>query len=205
MIARGRGLRRAGRGRRRCWPARRMSISCSARRPITACPRWWRARARAEGAVLDTDFPAEAKFDFLPEPRRRAGRLGAAHRSRRAATSSAPSASCPIRAAPSSRGPAQDMLAEARLLVARGAREITLLGQNVNAYHGEAPAGGRLGPGPAGPRARRDRRDSRASATPPRTRAMSTTSSSPRIATCRSSCRSCICRCSRARTRCWRR
>ena len=33
------------------------------------------------------------------------------------------------------------MLAEARRLVAQGAREITLLGQNVNAWHGEAPDG----------------------------------------------------------------
>ena len=38
--------------------------------------------------------------------------------------------------------PAADVMAEARGLVARGAREITLLGQNVNAYHGAAPAGG---------------------------------------------------------------
>ena len=35
--------------------------------------------------------------------------------------------------------PARDVLAEARRLVAGGAREITLLGQNVNAYHGAAP------------------------------------------------------------------
>jgi tRNA-2-methylthio-N6-dimethylallyladenosine synthase len=33
------------------------------------------------------------------------------------------------------------VLAEARRLVARGAREIALLGQNVNAYHGDAPDG----------------------------------------------------------------
>ena len=37
------------------------------------------------------------------------------------------------------------MLAEARRLVAQGAREITLLGQNVNAYHGEGA--GRARPG----------------------------------------------------------
>ncbi len=37
--------------------------------------------------------------------------------------------------------PVADVLAEARTLVARGVREITLLGQNVNAYHGEAPDG----------------------------------------------------------------
>jgi tRNA-2-methylthio-N6-dimethylallyladenosine synthase len=33
------------------------------------------------------------------------------------------------------------VVAEARRLVAGGAREITLLGQNVNAYHGEGPGG----------------------------------------------------------------
>ena len=36
--------------------------------------------------------------------------------------------------------PASAVLAEARQLVAAGAIEITLLGQNVNAYHGEAPS-----------------------------------------------------------------
>ena len=35
---------------------------------------------------------------------------------------------------------------EARRLAAAGAREITLLGQNVNAYHGEGPDGRQLGP-----------------------------------------------------------
>jgi tRNA-2-methylthio-N6-dimethylallyladenosine synthase len=37
--------------------------------------------------------------------------------------------------------PAADVLAEARGLVGRGVREISLLGQNVNAYHGEGPDG----------------------------------------------------------------
>ena len=37
--------------------------------------------------------------------------------------------------------PASAVLSEARQLVAAGAIEITLLGQNVNAYHGEAPDG----------------------------------------------------------------
>ncbi len=43
--------------------------------------------------------------------------------------------------------PAAAVLAEARRLVAQGAREITLLGQNVNAWHGEAPDGGTWGLG----------------------------------------------------------
>src|SRR5262249_18870252 len=42
---------------------------------------------------------------------------------------------------------AASVSAEARRLVARGAREITLLGQNVNAWHGEAPDGGTWGLG----------------------------------------------------------
>ena len=41
--------------------------------------------------------------------------------------------------------PAAAVLAEARRLVGAGVREITLLGQNVNAYHGEAPDGGSWG------------------------------------------------------------
>ncbi len=43
--------------------------------------------------------------------------------------------------------PAADVLDEAIRLVDQGARELTLLGQNVNAYHGAAPRGGewRLG------------------------------------------------------------
>ena len=43
--------------------------------------------------------------------------------------------------------PAAAVIAEARRLVAQGAREITLLGQNVNAWHGEAPDGGTWGLG----------------------------------------------------------
>ena len=43
--------------------------------------------------------------------------------------------------------PAAAILAEARRLVAQGAREITLLGQNVNAWHGAAPDGATWGLG----------------------------------------------------------
>ncbi len=96
--------------------------------------------ARAAGAVIDTDFPVESKFDHLP-----------------AQTSSGVTAFlsiqegcdkfCSFCVVPYTRGaefsrPAASVLAEARLLVAGGAREITLLGQNVNAWHGEGPHGG---------------------------------------------------------------
>jgi tRNA-2-methylthio-N6-dimethylallyladenosine synthase len=43
--------------------------------------------------------------------------------------------------------PSAEVLAEARRQIAAGAREITLLGQNVNAYHGAAPGGGEWGLG----------------------------------------------------------
>ena len=123
-----------------------MSTSCWARRPITACRRWWRVVARAEGAVLDTDFPAEAKFDFLPEPD------GEAAVSAFLTIQEGCDKFCTFCVVPYTRGaefsrPAAAVLAEARGLVARGAREITLLGQNVNAYHGASPDGGTWGLG----------------------------------------------------------
>ncbi|HXQ50286.1 MAG TPA: tRNA (N6-isopentenyl adenosine(37)-C2)-methylthiotransferase MiaB [Stellaceae bacterium] len=102
--------------------------------------------ARAEGAVLDTDFPAEAKFDFLPEPD------GEAAVSSFLTIQEGCDKFCTFCVVPYTRGaefsrPAAAVLAEARGLVARGAREITLLGQNVNAYHGASPDGGTWGLG----------------------------------------------------------
>ncbi len=61
--------------------------------------------------------------------------------SRRGATGFAASASSLIRGAPSSREPVEQVLAEARRYAAEGVVEITLLGQNVNAYHGKGPDG----------------------------------------------------------------
>ncbi len=98
------------------------------------------ARAsRAAGAVIDTDFPAESKFDFLPEH--------AAPQSPGGLTAflsiqEGCDKFCSFCVVPYTRGaemsrPAAAVLAEARRLAAAGAREITLLGQNVNAYHGE--------------------------------------------------------------------
>ncbi|HWD58752.1 MAG TPA: tRNA (N6-isopentenyl adenosine(37)-C2)-methylthiotransferase MiaB [Stellaceae bacterium] len=99
------------------------------------------ARATREGGgVLDTSFPAEAKFDHLPAP------------------STAPGVSallsiqegcdkfCTFCVVPYTRGaefsrPAAQVMAEASRLAAAGAREIILLGQNVNAYHGAASDG----------------------------------------------------------------
>ena len=93
---------------------------------------------RARGERLSADFAPEDKFDALA-PTGRAGRPASPPSSpcRRAATSSAPSAWCPTRAAASGRGRPKTIEAEARDLAAQGVREVTLLGQNVNAYAGE--------------------------------------------------------------------
>jgi tRNA-2-methylthio-N6-dimethylallyladenosine synthase len=97
--------------------------------------------ARAGGHVLDTDFPAEAKFDFLPETAAPQGI------SAFLSVQEGCDKFCTFCVVPYTRGaefsrPAAAIIAEARRLVVQGAREITLLGQNVNAYRGTASDGG---------------------------------------------------------------
>jgi tRNA-2-methylthio-N6-dimethylallyladenosine synthase len=90
--------------------------------------------------LLATDFPVEPKFDHLPEqgaPQGPAAFLTVQEGCDRF---------CSFCVVPYTRGaeysrPVAQVLAEARRLVASGAREITLLGQNVNAYHGKGPNG----------------------------------------------------------------
>ncbi len=91
--------------------------------------------AARQGGIVNTEFPARPKFDALPDQM----------------LSQGPSAFltvqegcdkfCTFCVVPYTRGaeysrPVADVLAEARRLVAGGSVEITLLGQNVNAYHG---------------------------------------------------------------------
>jgi tRNA-2-methylthio-N6-dimethylallyladenosine synthase len=95
--------------------------------------------ARAAGAVIETDFPAEDKFDHLPGQDTPPGPTAFL------TVQEGCDKFCSFCVVPYTRGaeqsrPAAAVLAEARRLVALGAREITLLGQNVNAWHG-APGG----------------------------------------------------------------
>ncbi|MBX6321850.1 MAG: tRNA (N6-isopentenyl adenosine(37)-C2)-methylthiotransferase MiaB [Rhodospirillaceae bacterium] len=107
------------------------------------------ARAAATGdrrGVLDTEFPVESKFDHLPEANAPQGP------SAFLAVQEGCDKFCTFCVVPYTRGaeqsrPAAAIAAEARRLVAGGAREITLLGQNVNAWRGEAPEGGTWGLG----------------------------------------------------------
>jgi tRNA-2-methylthio-N6-dimethylallyladenosine synthase len=98
------------------------------------------AREQGAGGVLDIEFPVESKFDHLPE--------AAAPRGVSAFLSVQEGCDkfCSFCVVPYTRGaehsrPAAEIFAEAERLVAGGAREIVLLGQNVNAYHGAAPPG----------------------------------------------------------------
>lgn len=105
------------------------------------------ARAsRAAGAVIETEFPAEDKFDHLPEASAPQGVTAFL------TIQEGCDKFCSFCVVPYTRGaeysrPAAAVLAEARRLVEQGAREISLLGQNVNAYHGEGPDGATWGLG----------------------------------------------------------
>ncbi len=101
-------------------------------------------QAQIRSGVVDTEFPVEDKFAHLPAP------------SRQRTLSRGPAAFltvqegcdkfCTFCVVPYTRGaetsrPVAQLLTEARKLAEDGVREFTLLGQNVNAYHGEAPDG----------------------------------------------------------------
>src|ERR1700722_19001054 len=101
------------------------------------------ARAK-DGQVVETEFPVEDKFDHLAEP------TPAATRARGIAAfvtvQEGCDKFCTFCVVPYTRGaevsrPVSKIVAEVLRLADAGVREITLIGQNVNAYHGEGPDG----------------------------------------------------------------
>ena len=97
------------------------------------------AEAARGGRALDTDMPAESKFGALPARRRQGP-------SAFLTVQEGCDKFCTYCVVPYTRGaevsrPWSAILDEARALVDAGAREITLLGQNVNAWAGEDETG----------------------------------------------------------------
>ena len=92
--------------------------------------------ARKKGqSIIDTEFPAEAKFDFLPENKSQGGCSFLA-------IQEGWDNFCTYCGVPYTRGveysrPVDEVIKEARRLVKSGSCELNLLGQNVNSYHGE--------------------------------------------------------------------
>ena len=96
--------------------------------------------ARARGERIGADFAPHEKFDALQVPR------GGEGVSAFLTVQEGCDKFCTFCVVPYTRGaewsrPVADVLAEARGLTARGVREVTLLGQNVNAYDGEGADG----------------------------------------------------------------
>jgi tRNA-2-methylthio-N6-dimethylallyladenosine synthase len=100
---------------------------------------------RAAGKpVIETSYPAEDKFDALPPPAR--DRIVARGVSAFVTIQEGCDRFCTFCVVPYTRGaefsrPAGQIEAEVRRLAGAGVREVTLLGQNVNAYRGPAPSG----------------------------------------------------------------
>jgi tRNA-2-methylthio-N6-dimethylallyladenosine synthase len=102
------------------------------------------ARAARDGKAVDTEFPLGDKFDRLAEP------SAAATRARGVAAfvtvQEGCDKFCTFCVVPYTRGaeisrPAAKIVDEVTRLVDADVREITLIGQNVNAYHGDGPDG----------------------------------------------------------------
>lgn len=92
-------------------------------------------QSKEQQHIVNTEFPAESKFDFLPENKAH----GACSF---LAIQEGCNNFCTYCVVPYTRGveysrPVNEVLAEARRLLATGTLEINLLGQNVNSYHGE--------------------------------------------------------------------
>jgi tRNA-2-methylthio-N6-dimethylallyladenosine synthase len=107
-------------------------------------------KARNGEKVIETDYALEDKFEHLPKPRRAEiiGRGVTAFLTVQEGCDKF----CTFCVVPYTRGsevsrPVAQIVAEAEKLAEAGVREVTLLGQNVNAWHGEGPDGREWGLG----------------------------------------------------------
>src|SRR6201985_2095702 len=102
------------------------------------------ARAAREGKAIETEFPAEDKFGFLPQPKPDA--IRARGISAFVTVQEGCDKFCTFCVVPYTRGaevsrPVDKIVEDVKRLADHGVRELTLIGQNVNAYHGEGPDG----------------------------------------------------------------
>jgi len=102
------------------------------------------ARAEKNGHALETEFPAEDKFSFLPPPKPDVIRTRGI--SSFVTIQEGCDKFCTFCVVPYTRGaevsrPVAKIIDDVKRLAEHGVREITLIGQNVNAYHGEGPDG----------------------------------------------------------------
>ncbi len=102
------------------------------------------ARAADRPGVVDTEVPDEDKFDHLPAPS--AAKTLSRGLSAFLTIQEGCDKFCSFCVVPYTRGaeisrPAARIVAEAERLAEAGVRELTLIGQNVNAYHGAGPGG----------------------------------------------------------------
>jgi tRNA-2-methylthio-N6-dimethylallyladenosine synthase len=100
------------------------------------------ARAKQEGRALETEFPVEDKFGFLPPPQPDV--IRARGISAFVTVQEGCDKFCTFCVVPYTRGaevsrPVARIIEDVMRLADNGVREITLIGQNVNAYHGEGP------------------------------------------------------------------
>ena len=101
-------------------------------------------RASSHGRALETEFPLEDKFGFLPPPKPDAIRTRGI--SSFVTVQEGCDKFCTFCVVPYTRGaevsrPVANIVEDVLRLADNGVREITLIGQNVNAYHGEGPDG----------------------------------------------------------------
>jgi tRNA-2-methylthio-N6-dimethylallyladenosine synthase len=101
-------------------------------------------RARDEGRAIETEFPAADKFGFLAQPKPDA--IRARGISAFVTVQEGCDKFCTFCVVPYTRGaevsrPVAKIIDDVKRLADNGVRELTLIGQNVNAYHGEGPDG----------------------------------------------------------------